>query len=410
MFNDKGSKGMFDISNSSSGGNSKWGQFGHGYNIENGLKAYKDNLAKYQTQIVRIYCFGDSIVEGVGSGNMGGTDSQGTWVNRSWPGVLRTNLSELYGDGGVGWIGAKEWLNTINLNRVSMYNHGTSANVTFGDTGGATGMNSFSNGGVHGKSYKFGSNKEVRFPNLDGNKIHMFYTDEPGGNGGKASVFINSTSVETNIGDNTVTVSTPRPPKSYNVTQSTTNQIGIRCTSGNFNIQGIMIDKGTSGIQVNKIGYGGFTAGDYLLNNGSIVQAISYMPTPHLAMIGLGMNDLKTKTREQYKDNMRTLATAWKNTGASVMFTSWGRPSSAWHTNYRKYLDFVRVQYELCDELDICLYDISSAWNTDYDFAQKQGWYSDSTTPDGIAGSDPCHPSNAGYNNMASLFTRALIL
>lgn len=369
----------------------------YGYNLKAGLLNYKTALSNVANQMVRIHCIGDSITRG---------EYSSVEFTKSWVGQLRTLLQAQYGNApGEGWIG--------------VYEQSLPAQASPRWT--AAGYNFIQGGGMHmcwisSPSATSTAQASVTFT---GTAVRLVYAQSWGG--GNADIKIDGTTVGTINCYNASTVFTTSSLYTGLSNGSHTLTV-VPHGDGQVYLEGIFTnDNATSGIQVNRIGFSGSMASQW--NDSRTLQRWQNIP-PHLAIIALGMNECshwQNVPIATYKQNMAALITTMQNAGASVLLVPYQQPDVSWTgPNQPPYSAYVQAQYELADQYNCGIVDIFQAWGSQpglysgqaaWTWAQGQGLFGPTTNDwSGSSGWNACHPSDKGYNYIAQILYRNLIL
>lgn len=346
-----------------------------GYNIGNGLSAYKTALASYASQSVKVYCIGDSVTRG---------EYSSVESTKSWVGQLRTALQGRYGDAGEGFIGPNE----ANLPT------GAASRWTLGAGWLCTMDQGFGN-----RWATSGTSVLPSSVTFEGTAVELLYVKATGG--GTGNIAIDGTPVGTidcNIAGADITNKETYTGLAFGTHTMTLTPQG----NGNIMVDGIIARKGTAGIEVDRIAVSGTRAGHWTQ---ALTLARWASRAPNLVVIAFGLNESAVSG---YKIDMAILINHFKGLGASVLLLPYFRPSDAWTT---KWYEFVDANYDLADQYNCGLVDIYQAWWGSYEIAQGLGLFGKVPNDwSGGAGANTAHPSDAGYRYIANIIEPHLLL
>jgi lysophospholipase L1-like esterase len=359
-----------------------------GYNLNNGLFNYRVALSNVQNQVVRVYCIGDSITRGEYASNE---------PTKSWVGQLRTGLQSQYGGSGEGFIGAYEASLPAPVNRWTL---------------GAGWEVMASNGGMGNYWIDNVSATNVAATSIpfNGTSVRILYAKTI--DGGTADIKVDGVSkgtVDCHV------LSGTDFSKYFDVTGLASGAHTLTITptgNGKVFFEGI-IEGGaaSSGIHVYRMGRSSWKVSDWA--NGGSAQPRTFQRwgslPPNLAIIALGMNDVKTVDVNTYKTNMGILISQLKSIGASVVILAYFQPSSGWVAN-STWESYVNAMYSLADQYDCGLIDMYAAWGKSYTTAQSLGLFGPATNDySGSSGTNIAHPGDKGYNYIAQTIKPYLI-
>lgn len=360
--------------------NSKITKFG--YNLNNALFNYRVALSNVQNQLVKLYCFGDSITRGEYSSDE---------INKSWVGQLKTLLQTQYGSAGDGFISVYE--GTLPA--------GAKPRVTLG-TGWSTSVGT-GFGGIFASSNSVTTDTTITF---NGDSVDVLYTR--GSGAGIATILIDGVQVGTvNCANGAIDYT---QKVTYTGLSNGAHTLIFRPqTTAKVYLEGIIPKTGSVGIQVNKMGYSGKQASFF--NNSSDMSRWSSEVAPDIVTLAFGMNDIMLGTSvTDYKSNLGSLISYFQSRGSSVILIPYMQPSSSWTTNdWVAYT--VNTSYSLADQYNCGVIDIYQAWNKSYTSAQSLGLFGPSANDySGSAGTNPAHPSDKGYYYIAQIIKSYLTI
>ncbi|AIW03360.1 hypothetical protein CPT_Mater203 [Bacillus phage Mater] len=351
-----------------------------GYNLNNALFNYRIALSNASNQIVKVDCIGDSITRGEYSSDE---------PSKSWVAILRKNLQAKYGnDPGEGFINS--------------YEGGMPAGSNPRWTRGA-GWSSLANG-RGGFMINSNGNTTPSTVTFKGDSVTLLFSKTT--DGGKADILIDG--VNKGIIDCYATATDFTPSTTYTGLGAGTHVMTITPqTTARLFIEGVIENSGaTKGIQVNRLGISGRKTSEWLdVKNRPRLETVK----PHLAIISLGMNDVKTIDEVTFKTNLGDLIKLYQSYGASVVVNAYFQPSSSWVTS-DKWDSFLKVMYELADELNVGLIDIYNAFGKSYTLAQSKGLFGPSTNDyTGNSGTNSAHPGDKGYAYIGHIVSQYLV-
>jgi lysophospholipase L1-like esterase len=357
-----------------------------GYNLNDGLLAYRIALSNVQNQMVRVFGIGDSVMRG---------EYSSVESTKSWVGKLRISLQNNYGNApGEGFIGTYE--GSLPAGAGSRWTLGAGWQAAFG--GGLQGLYAKSQGSLNPASVTF-----------TGTSVTLLYSRES--DGGVGNITIDGSAPATNPTincfygqrDHTLSVT-------YTGLTNGTHTLSVTpATTANVGIEGIIANNdATSGIQVNRLGISGRTSAQW--NNALFSQRWNTMK-PDLAIIALGLNDSNTSVPlATYKANLATLIQTFQSYGSSVLLVPYFQPDTGW-IKLAPWSDYVQVNYDLADQYNTGLVDIYRAWGTSYSFAQGKGLFGLTTNNfSGASGTNTGHPGDKGYGYIAQVVQQCLTL
>lgn len=353
-----------------------------GYNIKNGLANFKAKLLSSASQLVRINCVGDSLTRG---------EYASYEPTKSWVGVLRSLLQGNFGNApGEGFINTYE----------AELPAGAQPRWTLG-SGWST-----SSGGGYGHYYAQSSGALTATTcTFSGTSAVVIYAQAS--SGGMVDITVDGIAKGSiNCQNGTTTFG-----KLFTISGLTDGQHTISFTpetTGYALIEGMFANGAAStGVQMNRLGRSGWQASDWISNINTIVLPSWNALPADLTVLGLGMNDVRYVTADQYKANMQTLINSVLSTGSEILLIAYHRPSPSWSGNWAR---MIKVLYELADENNIGLVDIFQAFFESYDMAQSFGLFGPGTNDySGSSGTNTAHPGDKGYAYIANIIEPLLV-
>lgn len=254
---------------------------GSGENLDIGLRKWRAALAQdLTTNLVNVVCIGDSITEGYNA-----TDR----INGSFPGLLRTNLQNLYGGSGYGLVG--NW-------RQAGADYGP-YNVTFSNSWSFGEAAAGNGGGAFAKvAYATGTNFTASLTNISCASYDVIYAQNIYTGSGADFIEVDVNGV---LDDSWST--TTDTPTTYHVrhkaTTVSTGTITVKAPKSNYLFfHGFVLHGAATpvGIEVHNLGFNGKSIASYVGSNpGTNVLWLGAL-SPALTIIDMDTNDYAAQT------------------------------------------------------------------------------------------------------------------
>jgi lysophospholipase L1-like esterase len=355
--------------------NAKINKFG--YNLDEGLRNYRNALADVDRNPLKIACVGDSITYGLWSSDI---------IKTNWAGRLRTIMQSKLGDVGIGaypitslgyanvtpWTFTGTWNNQNASGSMGKFMYGAAgATATITVTGTSFDL-------IYGKTTAGGASVSVTVDGVEKGPINCFSNT--------GSVYGNVLSVTgLTAGSHTVVIT------------------GAAIIEGLIGYNPISAT-GNKGCYVHNLGTPSATAA-WLSPQAS--KIVSYGGGAHLYIIALGINDARNNTANFYTQ-MGTLISTMQSTGASVLLLPMFMTNDPSAGAIQAYPSLVQQQYQLADQYNCGLIDIYSRWGKSWNTAQIGGLMG-SNTFNGNSGNDNTHPSDKGHRDIANAIAYHLV-
>lgn len=357
---------------------------GDGYNTLNGLRKWRNAIADIDNNPVKIMIIGDSVSYGSYASDL---------TKTNWVGRMRTSLQSKLGDCGFGWIpipsgltpDQSQWTNTGSWSISSGTNNGLS--TRFMSATGISNTTTFS---------------------FTGTSVDIVYATAIAG--GTATITIDGVT-QASINCNASTNNNFGNIKSYTGLSTGNHTVVITApATGSVYLEGAIAHNppatSPKGVYIYNLGMPGVPSGNFLTWCNKSNQVL----TPHLTIIAHGLNDAATTTNtNNYLYNMGQLISNCQSNGSSVLLVAYYPTNSSAqplvNTNYPL---LIKQMYQLADQYNCALVDVSLGWEPTYALAQADGLMG-SGLFNGLTGSDPEHPSDKGHRYIASIVTKHLI-